>query len=97
MALRAVSRGLLQACTPSTHVCSNFKSPALPQFLNQAPPGAQQLRFPDFLTVPHLKHMGPVGVTAVVVAAGVNMQALVKETKRQALHSNTVEHTRACL
>ena len=31
-------------------------SPPSPQFLNQAPPRAQQLRLPDFLRVPHLGH-----------------------------------------
>ena len=46
----------LQAWMPSTHVWSNFLSPASPQFLNQAPPRAQQLSFPDFLVVPHLVH-----------------------------------------
>ena len=85
MSLHSVSRGLLQACTPSTHVCSNFESP-LPPFLNQAPPGAQQLSFPDFLMVPHLKQMGPVGIMVVVVTAAVDMESLV----RQALHSNTI-------
>ena len=56
MSLHSVSRGLLQACTPSTHVCSNFEPPLSPQFLNQAPPGAQQLGCLDFLTMPHLGH-----------------------------------------
>ena len=35
-------------------MCSAFALPALPpQFLYQAPPGAQQLALPDFLNVPH--------------------------------------------
>ena len=66
----------LQACNPSTHVWSNFESPSLPQFLNQAPPGAQQLSFPDFLMAPHLKHMGPIAVTVVVVTAAVDVCAV---------------------
>ena len=41
---------------PSVHVWSNFGSPASPQFMNQAPPRAQQLRLPDFLVIPHLRH-----------------------------------------
>ena len=73
MSLHSVSRGLLQACTPSTHVCSNFESPESPQFLNQEPPRAQQLSFPDFLMVPHLKHIERVGVAVVVVTAGVDI------------------------
>ena len=31
--------------------------PAPPQFLYQAPPGAQQLTLPDFLNVPHFRHV----------------------------------------
>jgi hypothetical protein len=30
--------------------------PALPQFLNQEPPRAQQLIFPDFAIEPHFEH-----------------------------------------
>ena len=36
----------LQDWMPSNHVCSKLE---LPHLLNQAPPGAQQLRLPDFL------------------------------------------------
>ena len=43
----------LQACTPSVHVCSNLESLPSPQFLNQEPPAAQQVRVPVFLMVPH--------------------------------------------
>ena len=39
---------------PSTHVWSNVESPGSPHFLAQAPPGAQQLRLPDCVIVPHL-------------------------------------------
>ena len=46
----------LQASTPSDHLWPTFLLPALPQFLNQVPPGAQQLTLPDFLNVPHLGH-----------------------------------------
>ena len=45
---------LLHTWTPSNHVCWNLESPGSPQFLNHAPPVAQQLRLPDFLMVPHL-------------------------------------------
>ena len=45
----------LQVWMPSVHEWSNFGSPASPQFLNQAPPRAQQLRLPTLL-VAHLTH-----------------------------------------
>ena len=35
---------------------STILLPALPQFSNQAPPGAQQLTRPDFSNLPHLGH-----------------------------------------
>ena len=44
----------LQAATPSNQLCSTLLLRAPPQFLNQAPPGAQQLFLPDFANVPHL-------------------------------------------
>ena len=43
----------LQAFTPSDHLLL----PSPPQFLNQAPPGAQQLTLPDFRNIPHLRHV----------------------------------------
>ena len=43
--------------------------PAPPQFLNQAPPGAQQLTLPDFLNVPHFGHV--IVLAIVEVMAGV--------------------------
>ena len=42
---------------PSIHVCSMFAVRVRPHFVNQAPPGAQQLSRPDFFKVPHLGHM----------------------------------------
>merc|ERR1712216_170486 len=47
---------VLQAWTPSNHVCASLALPTPPQFRNQEPPRPQQLGFPDFLTVPHLGH-----------------------------------------
>ena len=47
----------LQAFTPSDHLRSTFLLPSPPQFLNQAPPGAQQLTIPDLLNVPHFEHV----------------------------------------
>ena len=47
----------LQAFTPSDHMCSTLLLPRPPQFLNQAPPGAQQLTLPDFRNVPHIGHV----------------------------------------
>ena len=58
----------MQAATPSDHLWSTFLLPAPPQFLNQAPPGAQQLRLPDFLNVPQLGH--PIVFAVVDVMAG---------------------------
>ena len=73
----------LQACTPSTHVYSVLELRLVPQFLNQAPPGAQQLRLPDFLMVPHLEHMEPiVFVTVVAVTADVVMWVLRQKKKQ---------------
>ena len=65
----------LQACLPSTHVYSVLELRLVPQFSNQAPPGAQQLSFPDFLMTSHLGHTGVILVT---VTAGVDMQTLIK-------------------
>merc|ERR1719182_657355 len=47
----------LQASTPSNHLCPAFLLPIPPQFLYQAPPGAQQLPLPDFSNIPHLGHI----------------------------------------
>ena len=55
---------LLQASMPSNHLCTSFRFPAPPQFLNQAPPGAQQLARPDFSNVPHFEHASPALVKA---------------------------------
>ena len=41
---------------PSNQVWPKTESSELLQFLNQAPPGAQQLSRPDFLKMPHLEH-----------------------------------------
>ena len=46
-----------QARMPSAHVWSKVWSPSSPQFLNQEPPRAQQLSFPDFLFLPHCRHL----------------------------------------
>ena len=72
----------LQAFLPSNHVCSVFELPLAPQFLNQAPPGAQQLCLPDFLMVPHLGHMGPIAfITVVAVTADVVMWVLRQQSR----------------
>ena len=62
----------MHACKPSNHVCST-SPPLLPQFLYQAPPGAQQLTLPDFLMVPHFEHMEPSVFTVVAGAADVEI------------------------
>ena len=76
---------LSQAMSPALHVCS-FPSPGFPQFLNQEPPRAQQLRLPVWPTVPHVLHTGPVvvliggaRVTGLTVAVGVGMRASVTD------------------
>ena len=40
---------------------------APPQFLNQAPPGAQQLILPDFVNVPHLGHVIVLAIVEVML------------------------------
>ena len=65
----------LQACKPSAHVWSVLELSLVPQFSNQAPPGAQQLGLPDFLMIAHLGHTGAL---LVAVTTGVDMQTLVK-------------------
>ena len=52
---------------PSPHVWSKLDSSGLPQFLNQAPPRAQQLTFPDFLIAAHLVHVPDATVVAAVL------------------------------
>ena len=47
----------LQASTPSNQLWPTFLLPLPPQFLYQAPPGAQQLDFLDFLNVPQFGHI----------------------------------------
>ena len=42
--------------------------PAPPQFLNQAPPGAQQLTLTDFLNVPHFGHAIALAIVEVIAA-----------------------------
>ena len=61
----------LQAPTPSNHLWPAFLLLALPQFLYQAPPGAQQLTLPDVLNVPHFEHVVSMLMTSVLVLIGV--------------------------
>ena len=65
----------LQASTPLIHLCSTFLFPAPPQFLNQAPPGAQQLTRPDFSNVPHFGHV--ILLAIVVETAGVLTEVVI--------------------
>ena len=53
--------------------------PAPPQFLNQEPPRAQQLIFPDFAIEPHFEHTKPM---AIVVCAGVFLCGHWSNTER---------------
>ena len=69
----------MQASRPSSHVWSfGTGSSSCPQFLNQAPPEAQQLSLPDLVLMPHLGHAGAlvitlVGASIVVVEASVEV------------------------
>ena len=65
---------------PSNHVYSPFAFPALPHFLYQAPPGAQQLRLPDFLLVPHFGH-AELGLLVVVVVEAADAINRLKHKK----------------
>ena len=47
----------VQAVTPSNHLWSKILLRTPPPFLNQAPPGAQQLSLPDFSNVLHFGHV----------------------------------------
>ena len=47
--------------------------PTPPQFLNQAPPGAQQLTLPDFLNVPHLGHIIALAIVEVRILIDVRI------------------------
>ena len=71
----------LHASTPSNHWWSStFLLSVPPQFLYQAPPGAQQLTLPDFKNVPHFGHVTVfviVGVTVVVLSnVGIGVRAI---------------------
>ena len=46
----------LQTSVPSDQLWPTLVSPSAPQFLYQAPPGAQQLTRPDFMNVPQFGH-----------------------------------------
>ena len=84
----------LQALIPSCQVWPSFALTAPPQVLNQEPPWPQQLLFPDFSMVPHLEHTEP---TIVVVAAGVWMRALIKDTKRKILSYSLFSLSEMCV
>ena len=73
----------LQACTPSTHVYSVLELRLVPQFSNQAPPGAQQLSLSDFLMAAHLWHTG---VILVAVTVGVDITNISNKHRRLPLH-----------
>ena len=63
----------LQASTPSNHVRSACLFAAPPQFLYQAPPGAQQLTRPDFANEPHFGHVIVVAIMEVAVGVPTNV------------------------
>ena len=61
----------LQVWMPSNQVWPKLELPELLQFLNQAPPGAQQLGRPDFLKMPHLEQLLMVIAAEVLVAEAI--------------------------
>ena len=66
MYIQVASYLRLQALVPSIQLWSTFLLPAPPQFLYQAPPGAQQLTLPDFPNVPHFTHVVVLGIGVVM-------------------------------
>ena len=82
----------LQACMPSSHVCSNFESPTSPHLLYQAPPRAQQLSLPVFSIVPHLEHAGlnvPLLVGAMSGVVPVGFEHIIIRNQPQINEQNT--------
>ena len=73
-----------QAWMPSSHVCSKFESPALPQFWNQLPPEAQHVALPALL-VTHSGHLVEAGVT-IVATAVCTYKNIGKECKKDRLY-----------
>ena len=78
----------LHACMPSYHVCWSLALPAPPQFLNQEPPRAQQLIFPDFEIVAHSRHALPM---VVVVRSGVFYAGIGQRPKQEKLYNNPMD------
>ena len=72
----------LHASMPSAHVCSASESSSSPHFLNQSAPRAQQLGFAEFAVVPHLTHVTPTGVVAMVVGRGESIEWVDIENRR---------------
>ena len=70
-------------------------SPVLsPQFLNQVPPLAQQLRLPVFVSVPHEGHTvrgGAVGVVMVVLAVVVVIITVVDNFVPAIIHTRVLD------
>ena len=75
----------VHACRPSYHVCWSLALPAPPQFLNQEPPRAQQLLFPDFEIVAHAWHVAPM---VVVIRSGVFYAKIGQRPKQQNPHNS---------
>ena len=71
----------LHASTPSNHLwLLTFLLSVPPQFLYQAPPGAQQLTLPDFKNVPHVGHATVLAIVEVIVGVptdvGIGVRAI---------------------
>ena len=88
----------LQASTPSDHLCSAFLLPTPPQFLYQAPPGAQQLALPDFKNVPHFEHVIVLAIIEVLtdVVIGVRTISSRSGTDRRDTYSGTDRRVVMC-
>ena len=70
----------LQASTPSDQLCSTSMLPTPPQFLYQAPPGAQQLTLPDFPKVPHFGQLIALALVEVMAGAPTDVVTRVCDT-----------------
>ena len=71
-----------------------FEFPGLPQFLNQEPPRPQQLLFPDFPMVLHLRHTGL--RVAAVVAAGILYVGIRQRNEQENAYQPLFSHAVTC-
>ena len=75
--MQVVSNLRLQASVPSNHLWSTFLLRTPPQFLYQAPPGAQQLALPDLANMPHFGHILVLAIVEEMTAVLMIMRAII--------------------